>query len=95
MVSCPRCGSEDVERITAGLGTLGCAAYAVSGLFLIIGIFFWPLLILAVIMFIVAVLLGLAKGVSMFSKRSRTAQKWSWQCKKCKKVFVKELEERS
>lgn len=93
MVTCPRCGSENVERNNVGFGTIGCALLGFSGILMIIGLFFLPLLIVAFLFLIGAFASFFLKGATGLSKKTNRLLKWSWRCKRCHKVFTQALEE--
>jgi len=98
LVACPRCGSDNIER-TGGIGTTTVALFGASGIALLIGLFFWPLLIVAGLLFlftVVMMVLGiLGKAASLTNQKSKEhwqKANWQWRCKKCGHIFTHVLE---
>jgi transposase-like protein len=82
MIVCPKCGSSDIVPNKIGLMTVFavlffafiCTAFAES---------YWPLWILAVILYAATLLLFIASIVGKFQKTVT-----QWKCKRCKATFT-------
>ena len=87
-VTCPQCGSDDVERgrnpFVASLIMFG-----MGGIFIFVGMLFWPLLIAAFLAVVLAII-GFIRALLDIRKKEN---KCTWKCKKCKYSFTHVLED--
>jgi hypothetical protein len=92
MITCPRCGSTNVER-AHGLALYAFASFSTAGCFLILGLIFWPFFIafgLAAVfglIFAGAWIINTIRQINDFLRNKDKPKEMIWNCKACRYVF--------